>query len=286
MADSPVYDVFLCHNSEEKAEVEKIRDRLQQIEIYAWLDKYDFEPFVRWQDQLEKIISQIKAVAVFIGSSGVGPWADIEMHEFLVEFAKRKLRMGLVILPDCPDELIDTVPRFMKSFHWVDFRESQPDPMEQLIWGITGKKHEIDLKTKPKLNLRSENLLFVPSKHHVELIDALLDALCTSDTEEAIRKFAVISHPSLFIDGKIEPSFWKKNFKPSIENAKKYRKPLEIIEIVSTKKTRIGRGNDREYGSEKIFKIARDNSTTKITGSVYLFFSKNSSNFWISNFIL
>ncbi|WP_051470149.1 toll/interleukin-1 receptor domain-containing protein [Fischerella sp. PCC 9605] len=136
------HNVFLCHNSKEKAEVARIREQLKQREILAWLDKYDFEPFRPWQDQLEEIIPQIKAVAVFIGSSGVGPWANIEMREFLVEFAHRKLRMGLVILPGCPDELIEKVPRFMRSFHWVDFRQQDPDPMNQLIWGITGRKPE------------------------------------------------------------------------------------------------------------------------------------------------
>ncbi|AVH74225.1 GUN4 domain-containing protein [Nostoc sp. 'Lobaria pulmonaria (5183) cyanobiont'] len=134
------FDVFLCHNSQEKAQVEEIRTQLLQTGIYAWLDKYDFEPFRPWQDQLDEIIFQIKAAAVFIGSSGVGPWADIEMKEFLVEFAKRKIRMGLVILPGCPDHLINEVPRFMRSFQWVDFRHQDPDPMERLIWGITGIK--------------------------------------------------------------------------------------------------------------------------------------------------
>jgi hypothetical protein len=63
------------------------------------------------------------------------------MKEFLVEFAKNhNLRIGLVILPGCPDQLINTVPRILKGFHWVDFRLQDPDPMEQLIWGITGKK--------------------------------------------------------------------------------------------------------------------------------------------------
>lgn len=139
-------DVFLCHNSQEKAEVEKIRAQLLQEGIDAWLDKYDFKPFRSWQDQLEEIIPQIKAAAIFIGSSGVGPWADIEMRQFLVEFARNpKLRIGLVILPGCPDELINTVPRFLKGFHWVDFRLQNPDPMEQLIWGITGQKP----KTQP-----------------------------------------------------------------------------------------------------------------------------------------
>lgn len=142
MAEPENFDVFLCHNSKEKEQVEKIREQLREKKILAWLDKYDFEPFRPWQEQLEEIIPQIKAAAVFIGSSGIGPWANIEMREFLVEFARREIPMGLVILPGCPQELIDTVPRFMKSFHWVDFRQQDPDPMKQLIWGITGSKPE------------------------------------------------------------------------------------------------------------------------------------------------
>ena len=140
MSTSKEFDVFLCHNSQDKAEVEKIREQLKKREIYAWLDKYDFEPFRPWQDQLQEIIPKIKAVGVFIGSSGVGPWANIEMKEFLVEFVNRKIRMGLVILPGCSDDSLEAVPRFMNSFHRVDFRHSDPDPIEQLIWGITGSK--------------------------------------------------------------------------------------------------------------------------------------------------
>jgi hypothetical protein len=62
------------------------------------------------------------------------------MQGFLQEFVERDLRMGLVILPDCPEELIQSIPRFLKTTHYVDFRQSSPDPMSQLIWGITGKK--------------------------------------------------------------------------------------------------------------------------------------------------
>ena len=151
-----VKDVFLCHNSKDKPEVEKIRTELLQRGIDSWLDKYDFEPFRRWQDQLEEIIGQIKAAAIFIGSSGVGPWADIEMNSFLVEFVKRKLRMGLVILPSCKytfTELEEQTPRFLRSFHWVDFREHDPEALGQLIWGITGIKPDsppLTLKKPPE----------------------------------------------------------------------------------------------------------------------------------------
>jgi hypothetical protein len=29
---------------------------------------------------------------------------------------------------------------FLSNHTWVDFRKSDPDPLEYLIWGITGKK--------------------------------------------------------------------------------------------------------------------------------------------------
>lgn len=160
MVEYPKPDVFLAHNSQEKAKVEKIREQLKQRGIYAWLDKYDFEPFRRWQEQLGEIIPQIKAVAIFIGSSGVGPWQDIEMSEFLGEFAKRQIRMGLVILPGCPDEIINTVPIFMQSFQRVDFRQLEPDPMEQLIWGITGVKP----KPSPSLQVVESDVIEVKPK--------------------------------------------------------------------------------------------------------------------------
>lgn len=140
------FDVVLCHNSKDKPEVEKIRIELLQRGIDSWLDKYDFEPFRPWQNQLEEIIGQIKAVAIFIGSSGVGPWAHIEMNLSFAEFVKRNLRMGLVILPSCKytlTELEEQTPRLLRSFHWVDFRQHDPEPLGQLIWGITGIKPDL-----------------------------------------------------------------------------------------------------------------------------------------------
>lgn len=103
------------------------------------LDEWELPPFVRWQDELEKVIEEIKAVAVFIGPSGIGPWEDMEMRAFLEQFARRKIRIGPVLLPGCPKK--PRLPIFMESFGWVDFRTADPDPMSQLIWGIRGERH-------------------------------------------------------------------------------------------------------------------------------------------------
>ncbi len=41
-----------------------------------------------------------------------------------------------MILADCANE--PELPAFLEGMTWVDFRKSEPDPMERLIWGITG----------------------------------------------------------------------------------------------------------------------------------------------------
>jgi formylglycine-generating enzyme required for sulfatase activity len=46
-----------------------------------------------------------------------------------------------VLLPNAPTK--PELPLFLRQFTWVDFRASDPDPMHQLRWGITGKKPQL-----------------------------------------------------------------------------------------------------------------------------------------------
>ena len=179
MKDEAAWNVFLCHNSEEKSQVEKIRRDLQEQGIKTWLDKYDFEPFRPWQDQLEEVIDQIKSAAIFIGPSGIGPWEDIEMKSFLNEFVSRKLRMGLVILPNCSDDIIQKVPRSYKHFHWVDFRQRIPDPMGQLFWGITGQRLTEYLHDKLDSLISKKNSL----EQEIKAIEKRLDKINLSEDQ-------------------------------------------------------------------------------------------------------
>lgn len=132
------YDVFLCYNSEDKESVRKVAEKLKRRGIRPWFDEWEVPPFARWQDELQRAIPRVRAAAVFLGPSGVGPWEDIEIHALLQEFARRRIRLGMVLLTDCPAN--PRIPYWMRMFHWVDFRKSNPDPLEQLIWGITGQR--------------------------------------------------------------------------------------------------------------------------------------------------
>ena len=134
------FDVFLCHNSEDKARVKIVGEKLKREGIVPWLDEWELQPGLPWQRVLEDQIENIKSAAVFVGSNGIGPWQKMELEGFLREFVEREISCPVipVILPGC--EAPPRLPPFLRGMTWVDFREVEPDPIEQLIWGITGRR--------------------------------------------------------------------------------------------------------------------------------------------------
>jgi hypothetical protein len=130
------FDVFLCHNGKNKPRVKEIGEKLKEQGILPWLDEWELCPGLSWQRLLEKQIRQIKSAAVFVGKDGIGPWQQQEIEAFLRQFVKRGCPVIPVLLPDAPRK--PKLPIFLESMTWVDFRSQDPDPMERLIWGITG----------------------------------------------------------------------------------------------------------------------------------------------------
>jgi len=132
------FDVFLCHNSEDKHAVKEIGERLKERGILPWLDEWELRPGLPWQRLSEKQIAQIKSAVVFVGKEGIGPWQQLELEAFLREFVDRGCPVIPVLLPDAPRR--PKLPIFLRGMTWVDFRKDDPDPMKHLIWGITGKR--------------------------------------------------------------------------------------------------------------------------------------------------
>lgn len=135
-----IFDVFLCHNGADKPAVKTIAHRLEERGILSWLDEWELPPGQPWQPLLEQHIASIKSAAVFVGGAGVGPWQEQELNAFLREFVARKSPVIPVLLPDAP--ATPKLPVFLRAMTWVDFRVADPDPLERLIWGITGRRPE------------------------------------------------------------------------------------------------------------------------------------------------
>lgn len=133
------FDVFLCHRSLDKPAVKKIGEQLKAWGLLPWLDEWELRPGLPWQRSLENQIEHIKSAAVFVGASGIGPWQQQELEAFLREFVERGCPVIPVLLGDAPLE--PQLPAFLRAMTWVDFRIHDANPMERLIWGITGKRN-------------------------------------------------------------------------------------------------------------------------------------------------
>lgn len=96
------FDIFLCHNSQDKPAVIKIANQLKARNIKPWLDLWNLRPGYDWIDVLDQQIAQTKAIAIFVGDRGIGPWQKQEINAFLVEFQQK--------YPVIP-VLLETAPR-------------------------------------------------------------------------------------------------------------------------------------------------------------------------------
>ncbi len=132
------FDVFLCHNSADKREVQEIARDLKNRALKPWLDEEQLRPGLPWQEALEEQIGTIAAAAVFVGASGFGPWQNRELRVFLDEFVRRHCPVIPVLLPTVtsPPDL----PLFLRQMTWVDYRRDAKSALELLIWGITGQR--------------------------------------------------------------------------------------------------------------------------------------------------
>jgi hypothetical protein len=129
------FDVFLCHNGDDKPAVRWTAQQPRECGILPWLDEDELIPGRPWQEELERQISHIRAAAVFVGPSGIGPWQNQEMRAFLSEFAGRGCPVIPVMLPGTTTP---ELPIFLRRMTWVDLRARDADGIERLIWGITG----------------------------------------------------------------------------------------------------------------------------------------------------
>lgn len=131
------FDVFLCHNDADKPAIRWIAANLRRRDILPWLDEDELQPGRPWQDELEKQIEHIKAIAVFVGPKGIGPWQNHEMHALIYEFMERQRPVIPVLLPGA---VTPSLPLFLKRLTWVKMRKKDSASIDRLVWGITGQK--------------------------------------------------------------------------------------------------------------------------------------------------
>ncbi len=134
------FDVFLSHNSRDKAAVEHIANRLLAVGIRPWLDKWNLAGGDTIEDALEHAIKTIPCAALCFGPADVGDWHIIEIRAYVAAWAKKKARMIPVILPGVANQ--PDLPLFVQQTIWVDLGDWESDRSDgfyRLVCGILGR---------------------------------------------------------------------------------------------------------------------------------------------------
>jgi hypothetical protein len=133
------FDVFLAHNSKDKAAVRRLANALRKRQLKPWLDIEQLEPGGDWQKGLEDGIKTSRTAAILVGKDGLGPWQAEEIKAVLQLAARRRKKLIPVLLPGASKK--PHLPLFITNRTWLDLRKGlTKQGIDKLIWGITGKK--------------------------------------------------------------------------------------------------------------------------------------------------
>lgn len=137
-SSSDRHDVFLSYNRGDLDLVRILCRTLQDRQIKPWLDEREILPGDRWQTVLDQTIGGAPCIAILVGREGFGPWHINELEMALREERNRGTRVIPVLLPGAP---VDSLPSFLDSFAWSDFRTGfEEGELDRLVMGI--KKRE------------------------------------------------------------------------------------------------------------------------------------------------
>jgi hypothetical protein len=132
------YRVFMCYNDADKTEARELAHSLQSTNVSVWFDEEKLRPGSLWKADLEQGLHGVDAGVICVGANGIGPWQRIEIDALLHRLVADHIPVIPILLRSAPQK--PNLPTFLNGLTWVDFRKAHPDPMKQLLWGITGTR--------------------------------------------------------------------------------------------------------------------------------------------------
>lgn len=118
------YDIFLAHNSADRALVEELAGHLRQIGLSVFLDSHEIPPGALWQEELARALSESRACLACLGPAGIGPWHNQEISIALDRSAKER---SFAVIPVFLPGATSSLPPFLAVRHAVDFRQGYSD---------------------------------------------------------------------------------------------------------------------------------------------------------------
>jgi hypothetical protein len=119
------FDLFLSHNSKDKAQIEMLAEKLlEDASLRCWLDVWSIPAATDWEQELEQAMQQCGAAAIAIGRSGWGRYHRLEAWA-MIQRANRE--EGFRLLPvlldgmtpqEVPDEMLRGYFERMQCVSW------------------------------------------------------------------------------------------------------------------------------------------------------------------------
>ncbi|HEX6900857.1 MAG TPA: AAA family ATPase [Thermoanaerobaculia bacterium] len=136
-AEKKRYDVVFLNAPIDAQEIEDLVLDLEIFNIRAWIESRDLQPGRKWGKVFPEVLGQTSAMAVVIGKNGPDIYADPAYARGIESFAASGRPVIPVILKSAPAKK-RAMPTVLSGLASVDFSRDG-DPIQRLIWGITGK---------------------------------------------------------------------------------------------------------------------------------------------------
>jgi hypothetical protein len=150
-AGQPKYDAFLSYAPSDEASVAQLEKQLQAFGVKSFFPHRDLTPGQETLTGIANAIAESKALLVFIGKGGSGPWQNQESAVILENSAKDPARQIIpVLLPDAPSrEALARVPNYLASRSWFEFRSRiDSGSLSYLVWALTGSRPETPVQRR------------------------------------------------------------------------------------------------------------------------------------------
>lgn len=146
MANQFTYDVFLSHNSHDKARVRTLAERLQKVGLRVWFDEWVIKPGDDIFMAIERGLEAARVQILCLSPEALGSeWVTLERNTVLFRDPNNSQRRFVpLLLADC--ELPDTLRRYK----YVDYRDQNRTAFDELLSACQSDIAEKHAATKSK----------------------------------------------------------------------------------------------------------------------------------------
>lgn len=128
------YRFFFSCNSKDRVAVERIRNSFgKEDKDSIWYYVSDMRPSSQIVNALEEIITTLDVAVIFYSLNGKGPWQDMEIAMCIDQFARRKMKIVPIILPEATAEHL---PLVLRQFDAINCNHLSNDEVVKEILSV------------------------------------------------------------------------------------------------------------------------------------------------------